>query len=159
MAHIEILAVGKLSQDFLKSGCAEYEKRLRPLLKIKINEIGEERKRGEGPSAEAAVIEAEGERILSFLGKRKCEKAALCIEGGRIDSLEFAKYIENSSMTKGGIVFVIGGSLGLSESVKNACDRRISISDMTFTHQFARLLLFEQIYRSAAISAGIKYHK
>jgi len=155
----DLCSVGKISLDFLKLGCAEYEKRLRPFLKLVVTEIEEQRQKGEGSTAEQAVIEAEGDRILKLLERKNCEKAALCVEGKKMDSISFSRYLSDSSVKKSGIVFVIGGSLGLSQRVKDACDLKLSISDMTFTHQFARLLLMEQIYRGTAILNGIKYHK
>lgn len=159
MLKVEIVAVGKLSQTFLKDGCAEYEKRLRPYLQLTVTEIAEQKLFGDGEAAELRVIEAEGERILKHLSRKKGTVVSLAVEGRQETSLQLADYLKDTAMDHSDVTFVIGGSLGLPGAVKQRSDKLLSMSSMTFPHQLARLMLFEQLYRAATINAGITYHK
>ncbi len=140
---INIIAVGTIKENFLKDGITEYAKRMRD---FKITEIDEGKN-----------IAEEGKRILSKIPK-KSYVIALCVEGKKHSSQEFAEILK-SGAEKGEICFIIGGSDGLSDEVKEAANLRISFSDMTFPHQLMRLILSEQIYRAQNILAGGKYHK
>ena len=86
-------------------------------------------------------------------------KIAMCVEGGQMSSEELAKKIDTVSNVTGEICFVIGSSHGLGESVKRACDLRLSISKLTFPHQLMRVILLEAVYRALNINRGTKYHK
>ncbi|MCR5487374.1 MAG: 23S rRNA (pseudouridine(1915)-N(3))-methyltransferase RlmH [Lachnospiraceae bacterium] len=146
--RISIAAVGKLGKDFFREAAGEYEKRLSRFAKVEIWELGE------GPDPRS-----EGERIL----KRLPEGAyvlALAIDGTPMDSLEFAGMIEELALSgKSHLVFLIGGSDGLSREVLDRADRRISFSKMTFPHQLMRVILLEQIYRAMKIIRHEPYHK
>ena len=147
-------------EKYLKDACAEYSKRLKAFCRLEITELSEERC-GDSPS------NSEIERVLFSEGKRILQKAAdcdlvvsLCIEGEKLSSPQLSKYIEKAAVSgKSSIALVIGGSFGLSSEVKSRSDFKLSMSDMTFPHQLARVMLLEQIYRAFMISSGGKYHK
>lgn len=160
MRQVEILSVGKLSMSFLKDGCAEYEKRLRPMCKLTLTELPETKLLGDSAAQEQAVIESEGDKVLAHLEKQKnAYVIAMCVEGKGMTSEALACSIESATDSGKKVVFVIGGSLGLSDRVKKRADVRLSVSQMTFPHQLAKLLLLEQVYRAFTIIGNIKYHK
>lgn len=159
MQNIEIVCVGKLGQRFYKEGCDEYIKRLGAYVKIAVTELPESKQQGTGPVAEQRVLEQEGAAILSHLAKRQGPVVALCIEGQEMDSGSLAQYLRASAMSASAVTFVIGGSLGLADTVKQAAQLQLSLSRMTMAHQLARLVLLEQVYRACSINAGAKYHK
>lgn len=159
MLGIDILCVGKLNARFLKEGCDEYMKRLGSFAKVTVTELPETRLLGEGDAYAAKVIEDEGARILAVLQKRKGAVVALCIEGKKLSSEGLADYLDRAAGSYGAVTFVIGGSLGLSDGVKANANLCLSMSDMTFPHQLARLMLCEQIYRAMTINNNVKYHK
>jgi 23S rRNA (pseudouridine1915-N3)-methyltransferase len=158
---MEIICIGKLKEAYLREASAEYEKRLAPYTKLKVTELREERQKGEGPAAEAAVAKAEGERLLAAASSVKGSfVVALDSRGKKTDSEGFAEVIREAEMSgKGRTVFLIGGSLGFSDEVRKNADILLSFSDMTFPHQLMRVILLEQIYRAFKIMRGEKYHK
>jgi len=160
MISVDIIAIGKLKEDYLKKGCEEYAKRLTAFCKFNIIEISEERL-PENPS-EGEIkrsLEQESSRILSAIPK-KAFVISLCIEGKQMSSGELSSHIDNISLSgTGRICFVIGGSHGLSDSALSKSDMKLSFSKMTFPHQLFRLMLTEQIYRAFQISSNGKYHK
>lgn len=160
MIHLQILAVGTLKERWMREGCAEYLKRIGLWSKISVTELEEFRLPKEPSAAQIALgIEREGGRILERLPKNS-RVAALCIEGKQMGSDELARYFEKCAGDGAGTIsFIIGGSHGLSQPVKNRADLQLSMSRMTFPHQLARLMLCEQIYRALSITAGAKYHK
>lgn len=160
MISIHVIAVGRLREEWLHRGCAEYLKRLRAWCSVNISEV-EEYRLPDHPSA--AQIETglrrEGRQILEKVPKGAAA-IAMCIEGKSFSSQRLAQYFEKSAVEGvGTFVFIIGGSHGLCPAVKEAAALRLSMSKMTFPHQLARLMLFEQIYRALSIHAGAKYHK
>ena len=159
MFKIEIVAVGKLSMEFLKEGEREYLKRIKPFYDISVAEIPEQQSLGSHSSDEKNVMEIEGERILKYLSKKKYPVTALAVEGDQMSSEILADVFNEAAHSSSGNIFVIGGSLGLSDRVKTRADKLLSLSKMTFPHQLARIILLEQIYRAATINAGITYHK
>ena len=159
MFTIEIVAIGKLSQFFLRDGCDEYVKRARPYYRIKVTELPEEKPMTGNANDERRILESEASRIIKHIDKQHLPVIALAVEGEKLCSEDFATFLENSAVRGSGVVILIGGSLGLAESVKQRAEKCLSISDMTFPHQLARLLLLEQIYRAATINNRIKYHK
>ena len=157
--QFNIIYVGNIKDKYLADAAAEYEKRLGAYGKVANIELKEEKVPDGASSAEIkAAIDKEGERILAALPP-KSYKIALCIEGREMSSEDFAALIEKIKISDSQISFVVGGAFGLSEKVKQACDSRISISKMTFTHRLARVLLLEQTYRAMNILSGGKYHK
>lgn len=161
MQNITLIVIGKLGQAFLQDGCAEYTKRLSAFCNFKVLELSEEliREKNASEAAIAKALAKEAEKIFAAVPKG-AEICALCIEGKPISSEEMAAYFSEKALSgNGDIAFVIGSSHGLGPSVKQRAAKRISMSRMTFTHQMARLLLTEQIYRACTINAGVKYHK
>ena len=160
MTTINLIYVGNIRENYLLAAVAEYEKRLSAYCRLVCTEIKEEKLPDYPSQAQTeAAMKKEGERILAVL-PQKSKKIALCVEGKQLSSEEFSSLIknaENSGFSQ--ISFIIGGAFGLSEEVKKVCDFRLSLSKMTFTHRFARILLLEQIYRAENIAAGGKYHK
>ena len=157
--QFNIVYVGNIKDKYLAEAAAEYEKRLGAYGAVKNTELKEEKITDGASAAEiAAAIEREGERILAAL-PQKSYKIALCVEGREMSSEEYAAFLGKVKDASAQITFIVGGAFGLSEKVKRACDSRISISKMTFTHRLARVLLLEQTYRAMNILAGGKYHK
>ena len=157
---ITIVSVGKLKEKYLKQGIAEYVKRLGPYAKVDVVEVPDE-KAPENLS-EAQMVEVkqkEGERILSKISQ-DTYVITLEIEGKQLTSEQLASRFDNL-MTYGSskIVFIIGGSLGISSQVQERSDYALSFSKMTFPHQMMRLMLLEQVYRSFKILKNEPYHK
>ena len=159
MLTINIICIGKLKESYWRDAVEEYSKRMKPLCKLSILELNEERI-GDDPS-DAQIrqtIAAESDRILAKIGKSDYV-IALCVEGKNISSEELSQRIEDISMTHSTVDLIIGGSWGLSEALKARADFRLSIGKMTFPHQLCRVMLLEQLYRAFQISKGTKYHK
>ena len=157
---ITIVSVGKIKEAFYRDAIAEYSKRLSAYCKFEIKEVADE-KTPDGASAELErqIKDKEGDKILKVLDE-KGYCIALAIDGKQYDSVKFAKHMEQLTVSgKSHIQFIIGGSLGLHQSVSQAADKAISFSDMTFPHQMMRVILLEQIYRSYRIIMGEPYHK
>lgn len=160
MLKVNVVCVGKLKEKYLKDAVSEYSKRLQSFCKFEIIEVDEE-KTTDAPNKSQIdnILSCEGKRILSKID-RSSRVAALCIEGRQKPSMEFARYFENAAVSGvSSISFIIGGSWGLSDEVKQRADLKLSMSEMTFPHQLARVMLCEQIYRAFSINAGTKYHK
>lgn len=161
---ITILCVGKIKEKFYRDAVLEYEKRLSRYCKLEIMEVADE-KTPDGASDIVCgqIKEKEGERMLARMERCLREGAYVCalaIDGKQPDSVEFSKKIE--ALGCGGtshIVFLIGGSLGMSETLLKKADMRLSFSNMTFPHQLMRVILLEQIYRAYRIMNGEPYHK
>ena len=153
MRKILILAVGDLKDSWLKEGCTEFEKRLRPYGDITVREVRESRLEG------ARAVEEEGKALLTLIPPN-ATVFALCIEGKPLSSEDFARRIDRAAIEgRGDLCFLIGGSWGLSSSVKERAQLHLSFSPMTFPHRLARLMLLEQLYRAFTILAGKPYHK
>ena len=160
MRQAEIIAVGKVNASYFRDGCAEYLKRIGPMCRLTVTEIPESKLSGSGDAAERQVIEAESRKIEEHLSKEKnLFRIAMCIEGKQMSSEMLAELIGRQTDAGKKPAFIIGGSLGLSDELKNSADLKLSMSEMTFPHQLARLMLLEQIYRALTILGNIKYHK
>ena len=160
MQTVTIICEGKLKEKYLRDACAEYAKRLSAYCKLNIIELNPHRI-SENPSAAEidAVLEAEAKEILAKI-PNTAKVYAMCIEGKQMSSEKLSKEISSCAVQGfNNIVFIIGGSHGLSDSVKKRADFKLSMSEMTFPHQLARVMLLEQIYRAFQISSGGKYHK
>ncbi len=158
--NIRILCVGKLKDKFYIEAAAEYSKRLGRYCQIEICEAPDEKTPDSYSDAEARqAMDKEGERLLARIRPGE-HVIALCIDGKRMDSVKFSERLtalfDDGRQT---VDFVIGGSLGLSQAVLARADERMSMSDMTFPHRLARVMLLEQIYRAFKIRAGETYHK
>lgn len=160
MINVTLIAVGKIKEKYFTDAIAEYSKRLTRYCKFNIIEVKDE-PTPDNPSLREMelILDTEGERISSKLPKGGYI-IPLCIEGKKISSTEFSNLIERTaSMGKSEIVFIIGGSMGLSDKIKKLADFKLSFSDMTFPHQLMRVILSEQLYRAFNISEGGRYHK
>ena len=160
MQHLTVLCVGKLKESYWRDAVAEYAKRLSAFCRFTVIEVDEERL-PDAPSAAqiAHTLEEEGKRLLARI-PRDALTVALCIEGKTVSSEMLSARLSSWALDgKSHIVFVIGGSFGLSDEVKNTAALRLSMSPMTFPHQLARVMLLEQIYRAFQIASGGKYHK
>lgn len=157
---ITILAVGKIKEKFYRQGIEEFEKRLGRYCKLEITEVADEKAPEQASPAQVRQIkQTEGRRLLDRV-RDTDYVCALAIEGESLSSTELAERIEHLQVQgKSSIVFLIGGSLGLSEEALRRADWRLSFSRMTFPHQLMRLILLEQIYRSCRIIQGEPYHK
>lgn len=154
---IKIIALGKIKEKFLKAGIDEFLKRLTPYASIEIIEIPAIEIKDENLTNK--ILEEEGQKILSHI-KPQSYVITMEIKGKMLSSEEFAQKIEE--LTNDGtseIVFVIGSSCGISPIVSERANLKMSMSKMTFLHQFARLILLEQIYRAFKIIKGETYHK
>ena len=158
--NVKILCVGKIREKFYKEAILEYTKRLSKYCSTEIIEVSDEKTAENASDNEINIIkDKEGERILKHL-KDKDYVISLAIEGTQKDSVSFSKHIENLGISgKSSIVFIIGGSLGLSKEVLNRSDELLSFSKMTFPHQLMRVVLLEQIYRAMRIMNNEPYHK
>ena len=159
MLSINIICVGKLKESYLREAAEEYSKRMKPMCRLSIVELPEERV-GDDPSpAEIQrTVSAESDRIAARIG-RGDYVIAMCVEGKMISSEELSAKLEDIQQTHSTVDLIIGGSWGLSDGLKGRADFRLSMSRMTFPHQLCRVLLLEQLYRAFQISRGSKYHK
>ena len=157
---IQIICVGKVKEQFLRQALEEYAKRLSSYCRLEIIELKDETISDKASESDCfQLLQKEGDRILS---KIKSSAYVICLDlsGQQFDSLKFAKRIETLGVQgKSHLVFVIGGSLGLADAVKNRADLKLSFSPMTFPHQLFRVMLLEQIYRSFKIIHNETYHK
>lgn len=158
--RITIICVGKIKEEFYRKAVAEFEKRLSKYCKLDIIEVQDEKTPdGAGRALEEQIKEKEAARILKNI-KEDAFVYTLEIDGENPDSVSFANQLNQLAIRgKSHIQFIIGGSLGLHDSVQKRADRAISFSKMTFPHQLMRVILLEQIYRSYRIIAGEPYHK
>lgn len=141
MLRISVICQGRLKEKYYIGACQEYLKRLSSYGSVDIIELAED--------GDIAPRIPKGAYVI-----------AMAIEGKKLSSEGLASLLEDCALKgKSRICFLIGGSEGLPESVKQAADFRLSMSDMTFPHHLARVMLLEQIYRAFSISAGAKYHK
>ncbi len=160
MLSIRLVCVGKLREQFFVDAFNEYSKRLSAYCKFECAELNET-KLGSSPSDKeiAAALDKEAADIERALGK-DAYVIAMCVEGMQLKSEDLAQKISSLAVAgRGRICFVIGGSFGISPRIKQRADMRLSMSEMTFPHHLARVMLAEQIYRAFKISEGSKYHK
>lgn len=154
---IKIIALGKIKEKFLKEGIDEFLKRLTPYASVEIIELTPVEIRDENLTAKA--LEQEGAKILANI-KNDSFVITMEILGKQLSSEDFANKINEISISGiSELIFVIGSSCGLSPIVSQRANFKLSFSKMTFLHQFARLLLVEQIYRAFKILKGETYHK
>lgn len=154
---IKIIALGKIKENFLKDGINEFLKRLTPYTSLEIVELNPIEIKDENLTQK--VLAEEGINILSHI-KDDSFVITLEIAGKQLSSEEFAQKINEITISGvSELVFVIGSSCGISSEVSQRANFKLSFSKMTFLHQFARLILVEQIYRAFKILKGEKYHK
>ena len=157
---VTIVCVGKLKEKYWRDAIGEYSKRLSRYMKLEIIELADEKAPETMSSAqELEVKEKEGQRILKHV-KEDAFVVALAVEGKMLSSEELADFMAKKAVSGiSHMVFIIGGSLGLSEAVMKRADYALSFSKMTFPHQMMRVVLLEQIYRSERIQRKEPYHK
>ena len=152
MITINIVCVGNLKEKFWKEACEEYKKRKKKHCNLKIIEV-DEKNMYELPQK---ILTYEGKEILGHLGSKNI---LLDIKGKALSSEEFASKLKELANETSEITFVIGGSYGVSDEVKNAVNEKISFGKITYPHNLARVILLEQLYRAFMINSGSKYHK
>ena len=143
---IKIICVGKIKESFYRDAIEEYMKRLSKYHKVVIEEVMD------------SNMKNEGDFILKHI-HHKDYVVTLEIEGNYLSSVEFADKIDKTLIHYSNITFVIGGSDGLDDRIKNISNYKLSFSKMTFPHQLFRVILLEQIYRSFKILNNETYHK
>jgi len=150
---IKIICVGQIKEKYLKEAIEEYKKRLDKYTNIEIIEV-----KDEGLVEPQKAIKLEEDKLSKHI-QDKDYLITLEIEGKELTSIEFAKKLDNILVENSNITFVIGGSYGLSESIKAKANYHLSFSKLTFPHQLFRVLLLEQIYRAYRINNNENYHK
>lgn len=150
---IKIITVGSVKEQYLKEAIEEYKKRLSKYTSLELIEV-----KDEGLVEEEKAVELEREKIEKYIGDRDY-LITLEIEGKEYTSEEFAEKLRIIEMENSNITFVIGGSYGLSNKIKEKARMHLSFSKMTFPHQLFRVILLEQIYRAYKINHHESYHK
>lgn len=150
---IKIICIGKIKEAFFKEAINEYTKRLSKYTKINIIELPDY-----DLNNKEITLQKESENILKNINEKDyC--ITLEIEGKNLTSSELAQKIDKTLIDNSNICFVIGGSYGLDEKVKQRSNYKLSFSKQTFPHQLFRIMLLEQIYRSFKIINNESYHK
>ena len=150
---IRIITVGNIKEKYLKDAIDEYKKRISKYTNLEIIELEDE-----GLVEKEKAIKLEGNKINRYLNN-KDYIITLEIEGKQLTSNEFATKIDQILIENSNISFIIGGSYGISEEIKNKANMHLSFSKMTFPHQLFRVILLEQIYRAYKINNNESYHK
>ena len=150
---IKIITVGQIKEKYLQDAINEYKKRLSKYTNIEVIEV-----KDEGLVEEVKAIKLEAEKIKKHINDRDYI-VTLEIEGKQMTSVEFANKIDNILIENSNVDFIIGGSYGLSDDIKNMSRLQLYFSKMTFPHQLFRVLLLEQIYRAYKINNNESYHK
>ena len=156
--NINLIVIGKLKEEYLRSACAEYIKRLGRYCTFELHEL-EECRISDNPSEKeiASALKKEAEQIRKFI---RGMVVPMCIEGKQLTSPELSEKIMSAGVNgQSTVTFIIGSSFGLDPEIKAMGVLKLSMSKMTFPHQLARVMLLEQIYRAFQIAEGGKYHK
>lgn len=159
MLNVKFIVIGNLKEGYLRDAAAEYEKRLSAFCRFETVQLKEEKLPDDPSDTEIQkALEREALQIEKSISPR-AYRIAMCVEGNQLSSEELAERIGKIEQTAGEIVFIIGSSFGLADSVKRSADMRLSVSKMTFPHQLMRVLLLEGVYRAFNIRKGTRYHK
>ena len=150
---IRIICVGKIKEKYLRDAIEEYSKRLSKYTKLEIIEVKDESKMDTKD-----IMKKEAISIEKYINN-KDYNIVLDIEGEELSSLTFAKKLDKIFISSSNINFIIGGSVGIDDSIKEKANLRLSFSRMTFPHQLFRVILLEQIYRAFKIINNESYHK
>ncbi len=154
-----LVCVGKMKEKFYKDGADEYIKRLSKYVKFEVHEVPDLKEpQNTSDKIKLQIMEKEGEMILSKI-KPTDFVVALVINAKQRSSEELSELVHSCEVKGKKLTFVIGGSLGLSQSVLDRADDTLSMSKMTFPHQLARVVLLEQFYRAYKILNNENYHK
>ena len=161
MIKINLITVGKLKEKYWREACAEYTKRLSAFCKLDIVELAESRL-SDNPSdkeIQNALIQ-EAKTMRPYCDKKSAVNIAMCIEGKQFSSIDLSKKLDDFVLQGCNTInFIIGSSFGIANEIKKLCRLKLSMSEMTFPHQLARVMLLEQIYRCFQIQNNTKYHK
>lgn len=160
MLGLRLICVGKLREKFYIDAFSEYEKRLRTYCRFECVELPET-KLGDTPSEKEikAALSKEAADIEKAI-PRDSYVIALCVGAKQLTSESFAEKINSLALSgRGKLCFIIGGSFGMAVSIKDRADMKLGMSEMTFPHHLARVMLIEQIYRAFKIIEGSRYHK
>lgn len=147
---IKIICVGKIKESFFKESIDEYKKRLSKYTKLEIIEVNDE--------CNGDILKKEATSILKHINNNDYV-ITMEIDGNKLSSVELSKKLNDTLIINSNITFIIGGSLGLDDSIKKISNYKLSFSDLTFPHQLFRVILLEQIYRSFKIINNESYHK
>ncbi len=159
MTQLTLICVGTVKEPYIQQAIDAYEKRLGAFCRVETIALKEARiTREDDPAAVRAALEEEGRQILSRI-PAGAYTVALCVEGEMPDSPGLAQMLGRAVDGSGKICFIIGSSHGLSPAVKAAAQQRLSVSRLTFPHQWMRVILWEAVYRSFTILTGRPYHK
>jgi 23S rRNA (pseudouridine1915-N3)-methyltransferase len=157
LVKVKLIVVGKTKEDWIKEGIRHYQKLLKKYVDLEIVEVKEESITNS--KNKKTVLDAEGGRIVRYLEKDAL-RIALDLKGKEFSSEGFANLLkENLNHGHNYFIFILGGALGVSEKILEVCPVKLSLSQMTFTHELSRIIILEQIYRAFSILAGTKYHK
>ena len=157
--NMALVCMGRLKEKYWRDAATEYEKRLSRFGKWETIELPDlPEPANSSPAIEEQIKKKEGEAILARIRDGDIV-VCLCIDGRQMDSVQLSRKLTELIDTGRRVVFVIGGSLGLSADVVRRAQLKLSFSPMTFPHQLARVMLCEQLYRAFSINAGTKYHK
>lgn len=150
---IKIITVGKIKEKYLKDAIEEYQKRLTKYTKFEIIELNDINDKNT-----QIILNKEKEEIVKYINKNDYI-ICLDIKGKMLSSEELAKKIDNILITNPNITFIIGGSYGIHDEIKQMSNELLSFSHLTFPHQLFRVMLLEQIYRAYRINNNESYHK
>lgn len=153
MHRVTLLCVGKISSSWISEGCRDYLERLKRDVLVDVHEVGASREKD--PERQR---KDESLRLLTAMTKHKGDSIVLDETGERMTSRQFAEYLRKTFDAGDTAEFVIGGAYGLSDEVRKGAKKIIRLSDMTFTHETARLIFLEQLYRAVQIVKGTGYH-
>lgn len=157
--NMALICMGRLKEKYWRDAAAEYEKRLSRFGKWETIELPDlPEPTNSSPAIEEQIRKKEGEAILARIRDGDIV-VCLCIDGRQMDSVQLSAKLTELIDTGRRVVFVIGGSLGLSPEAVRRAQLKLSFSPMTFPHQLARVMLLEQTYRALKIAAGERYHK
>ena len=159
MINVRFITLGTLKEQYLRDAAAEYEKRLGAFCRFENVQLKEERLSDSPSQSEIKnALERESVKILEQIPPRAyC--IAMCVEGKQLSSEELAQKLDLAVQDTSDICFIIGSSFGLSDTVKQRADMRLSVSKLTFPHQLMRVVLLEAVYRAFNIQKGTKDHK
>ena len=160
MLSVTLVCVGKMKEKHYIAAFDEYRKRLSAYCRLSVSELPEQRlPEDPSPREISAALEKEGGEIAKHLPPQAAV-VALCVEGKQMSSPAFSQMLERHALEgTSKLCFLVGGSFGLSEALKRRADIKLSLSEMTFPHHLARVMLIEQLYRAFTIRAGSRYHK
>lgn len=156
--HIRIIAVGKLKEKFYRQAVEHYARRLQPYSRLEILELAEGKEAGRGEFALASLLHEEGQKISKHR-RQEAHCIVLTPEGRRMKTEELAAYLKNLQQVNPRLDLIIGGAEGLAEDIKKQSDLCLSLSDLTFPHRLASVILLEQLYRCFRIIRGEPYHR